>query len=73
MMANGGKDRFSQIGIGWAVQYTSVDLLNKLYLNVSGMIFQLASYQAFHQGTKLLLLLIVIVIYCDTKLLFIHN
>ena len=44
MIVSGGKDRFSKISVGWAVQYMSEDLPNKLYLNVSGMTFQVSQF-----------------------------
>lgn len=47
MIVSGGKGRFSKINAGWAVQYMSEDLPNKLYLNVSGMTFQVSKFPSF--------------------------
>lgn len=62
MIANCGKDWFSQIGIGLGSSVYTSGLTYKLYLNVMIRSFKLpASYQAFHQGA------------CNTTLLFIHD
>lgn len=62
IIANCGIDCFSQIGMGWAVQYTPVGLLtNYIWMSVIGSFKSSATYQAFHQGTY------------NTTLLFIHD
>lgn len=43
MIANGGKDRFSQSGREVGSSVYAGDLLHKLYLNVGGMLFEVSS------------------------------